>query len=59
MIVDSRHRFTLIKLNNSPIVIHFLHNVNGKAVMSVYYDRYNIYQMDHKVKALKNIILAE
>ena len=47
MIVDSSHRFTVIKLNDSPVLrlvkyIHFLHNVHGKTVTSVYYDRYNI-----------------
>ena len=35
--------------------IHFLHNVNGKSVTLVYFDRnyiYYKYQMDQKMKAL-------
>ena len=54
MIVDSRHRFTVLKLNDSPVTIgeiHSLHNVNDKSVTSVYYDRYTIpYVLNGRIK---------
>ena len=48
MAIDSRHRFTVLKLNDSPVAIGqihslpLIHNVNGKYVTPIYYDRYNI-----------------
>ena len=53
IVEDSCHRFTVIKLNESPVAIgpakyiHFLLNVNGKSVTLVYYDRYNIFYVSN------------
>ena len=56
IVEDSRHRFIVINPNDSSVAIGQMHSLPAKCYgKSVTYT----YQMDHKVKDPKNIILAE